>query len=389
MTLQDILYPITLADFFENYYEKKHLVIKKKQPNFFEKTISVSKLDEMVSSVSNHYPQFRIADNAKEEQPKHTEFTVKGTELIDPIKFLKHFESGATLVMSGLQHKVFSLRKLTNELEFFFKHRVQTNIYLTPKNAQGFATHYDTHDVFVFQFEGKKSWRIYNNAVPLADKLIPFKKEGFVAGEITDEFILEQGDVLYIPRGIVHDANCLDVNSGHITTGLLGKTWAEHLAEMIMEESRTNAKLRKFTKFHQVEGLDYSTEKEEIKTLVASIIDKLQNNPDIVDDFHSKQKPQAIGQLQQIMNMESINAKSKIKLRDKNKIRLSKKEDKIALKYFDLELDMPQNCEPFIQKLMLQNKAEQLDTISCDLDNESKILLSQELTKMGLVEIYN
>jgi ribosomal protein L16 Arg81 hydroxylase len=32
----------------------------------------------------------------------------------------------------------------------------QTNIYLSPPNAQGFGTHFDSHDVFVLQVAGSK-----------------------------------------------------------------------------------------------------------------------------------------------------------------------------------------------------------------------------------------
>ena len=38
---------------------------------------------------------------------------------------------------------------------------MQINAYLTPAGNQGFATHYDTHDVFVLQVDGRKRWRIH------------------------------------------------------------------------------------------------------------------------------------------------------------------------------------------------------------------------------------
>ncbi len=89
----------------------------------------------MFHSVSNHHPQFRLANHSLDEFPDPKTYTVKNSDLIDPLKFVKSFEAGNTLVMSNLEHKLSSLRELTNEFEFFFKHRTQTNIYLTPKDA--------------------------------------------------------------------------------------------------------------------------------------------------------------------------------------------------------------------------------------------------------------
>ena len=35
---------------------------------------------------------------------------------------------------------------------------MQINAYITPPENQGFAAHYDTHDVFVLQVSGSKRW---------------------------------------------------------------------------------------------------------------------------------------------------------------------------------------------------------------------------------------
>ena len=43
---------------------------------------------------------------------------------------------------------------------------LQVNAYLTPPGNQGFATHYDTHDVFVLQVDGRKRWRIHPPVLP-------------------------------------------------------------------------------------------------------------------------------------------------------------------------------------------------------------------------------
>ena len=60
-----------------------------------------------------------------------------------------------------------SLRNFANNLANEYGHFFQTNLYLTPPNAQGFKTHYDSHDVFILQIHGKKKWRFYNTPIKL------------------------------------------------------------------------------------------------------------------------------------------------------------------------------------------------------------------------------
>ncbi|GAA0726297.1 cupin domain-containing protein [Aquimarina litoralis] len=387
MNLQEILYPITPDVFFKDYYEKKHLIIKNRSKRFFDDLLSVNDLDTILFSLTNHHPDFRLADHSKTEKPDPKEYTIKGSDIIDPLKFSNAFENGSTLVMSGLQNKIYSLRKLTNELETFFKHRIQTNVYLTPKKSQGFSTHYDTHDVFIFQFEGSKHWRIYDEPIPLADKTIPFDKETFVPGKVIDEFTLDKGDVLYIPRGIVHDAYCTDENSGHITTGIVGKTWAEHLAEVLIEKSKNNLPLRKFTKFHLMDGKEKSKELEEIKQVVTALIENLQHDEEILDDFYSRQKAIAQGQLKQMINIDKINENSTIKIREKNKFRITSLNTKINVKFYDLKLSMPIQCEPFLDRLIAEDHPLPIHKIDCNLDNESKVLVTKQLSKIGVLDI--
>ncbi|AXT56184.1 hypothetical protein D1815_10615 [Aquimarina sp. AD1] len=387
MNLQEILHPITTDVFFNEYFEKKHLIIKNRNRSFFDQLLSIQDLDSILFSQTNHHPDFRLADHSKTEKPDSKEYTIKDSDIIDPLKFSNAFENGSTLVMSGLQNKIYSLRKLTNELETFFKHKIQTNIYLTPKKSQGFSTHYDTHDVFIFQFEGSKHWRIYDQPVLLADKTTPFNKEEFIPGKVIDEFTLEKGDVLYIPRGIVHDAYCTNQNSGHITTGIIGKTWAEHLAEVLLEKSKSILPLRKFTKFHSINENDKNEEIIEVTNVVTELIKKLQQDDEIIDDFYSRQKAIAQGQLSQIVNIDCINKDSKIKIREKNKFRMIKNCEKIDVKFYDLKLSMPIQCESFLNVLINENQALPIHKIHCNLDDQSKILVTRQLSKIGILDI--
>jgi hypothetical protein len=111
------------------------------------------------------------------------------------------------------------------------------NLYLTPPLGQAVDAHADDRDVLVVQLAGSKQWRLLG-AVPPAPP-IPFPmsheqvgKAGRPVPESTrdrahaHELELCVGDVLYIPRGWVHEAlTGTDAPSLHVTLALPTHDW--------------------------------------------------------------------------------------------------------------------------------------------------------------------
>lgn len=122
---------------------------------------------------------------------------------------------------------------------------VQTNLYLTPPNAQGFAAHYDRHCVLVLQVHGEKRWRLYGMGAELpvdrADKLFPRVTD---PGRVEQEFVMKAGDLLYIPRGLIHEAVTSEAASLHITLGL-HPCFAFDLIAQLREKARRIPALRR------------------------------------------------------------------------------------------------------------------------------------------------
>ncbi|MFC3455436.1 JmjC domain-containing protein [Amycolatopsis speibonae] len=92
--------------------------------------------------------------------------------------------------------------------------------------SQGFAAHYDVHDVFVLQFAGRKHWKVYApvHPAPLRDQSWNDHADPVAARAREDapaiEKILEPGDVMYLPRGWPHSAAALGDVSAHLTIGI-------------------------------------------------------------------------------------------------------------------------------------------------------------------------
>jgi lysine-specific demethylase/histidyl-hydroxylase NO66 len=118
-------------------------------------------------------------------------------------------------------------------METFWKCSTGCNAYLTPPDSQGFSPHFDDIDAFVLQLEGKKMWKVYSPRSE-SEMLPRYSSPNFEQGEIGEpvlEAVLEPGDLLYMPRGTVHQACCVPgAHSLHVTISTNQfNTWADIL----------------------------------------------------------------------------------------------------------------------------------------------------------------
>ncbi|KAK9810193.1 hypothetical protein WJX72_006485 [[Myrmecia] bisecta] len=123
------------------------------------------------------------------------------------------------------------LWRLLGTLEEVFRCCMGCNAYLTPPGSQGFAPHCDDIDAMVLQVEGAKRWRCYAPRSP--DEVLPrFSSPDFDQDEIGEpvlDVVLRPGDLLYMPRGTIHQAEALEgEHSLHLTVSAnQRRTWAD------------------------------------------------------------------------------------------------------------------------------------------------------------------
>jgi hypothetical protein len=198
----------------------------------FADLLSLRELDEILGTYGVRHPTVRLV-RADQDVPV-SEYLWRD-QMVDPVQAARLFAEGSTVIFGALHDRHEGMRRLCSAVTRQGTARTQTNIYLTPPDSQGFKPHWDTHDVFVLQVEGSKRWRIYGGGprLPLKDdKFDPAKHE---PGAVEAEFTLEAGEVLYIPRGVMHAAVTTDSVSLHITLGVIAYTWADFLVDCLSE----------------------------------------------------------------------------------------------------------------------------------------------------------
>lgn len=173
-------------------------------PLVYEQDIRVLKTDKISKKEVHFFP--RISDS----------FDVKDPYLIyadDISKCEEAYKEGYTIALRGMEFRLECLANIADGLASLFgQPSVGANMYLTPPNSQGLACHYDDHCVFVCQLFGAKQWKIFERPSVQLPRL--YHPCDIVTGVEQAEssmaecrqFLLREGDILYIPRGFPHEA---------------------------------------------------------------------------------------------------------------------------------------------------------------------------------------
>ena len=160
--LEYLIAPTGAGDFFARIYERDALVAQHDAPARFAGLLSIDAVDRIVTNMDLRTGQLDMADASRR---------MTRAEFIDTAGFVNRgavaelHRGGATIILQQAHQLDPTLARFCRGLEHVFSAHVQTNLYLTPPNAQGFRTHYDNHDVFVVQIEGEKLWRLYDKPV--------------------------------------------------------------------------------------------------------------------------------------------------------------------------------------------------------------------------------
>ncbi|WAT19029.1 hypothetical protein OZN62_05540 [Aurantiacibacter sp. MUD11] len=240
-TMQMLTAPLSPEEFFRDYYERKYFHGTVQHAAIGE-LLSIDRIDEIIADSELPPTSISMAKSGQSIDP--AEFTF-ANGVVDRGAVLDGFRDGATIILPQLHFADGKLYEFCLSLERAFGARTQTNIYMTPPGEHGFGVHYDDHDVFVLQVAGAKDWEIYGDRESLPYRGEGFRKDRDDVGQLKDQFVLEPGQCLYVPRGTAHRALTHgDEPSLHITVGILVQTWADFMLEAVAEASLRIPELR-------------------------------------------------------------------------------------------------------------------------------------------------
>jgi ribosomal protein L16 Arg81 hydroxylase len=386
--LRSLLSPISPKEFIGDYYEKKHLHIPSDDHHKFDDIMTGSTIDEVLENYALSIPLTRMAK--KDADLEADEYTLEGSSTIDTVKVAKQFADGATLILSSLQFRVASLKKYCDQLSRELGQRIQTNIYCTPgDNSQGFLVHHDTHDVIILQVEGSKSWKIYDSPVELAVKDQQFYKDKYDHGDVIDSFIMNPGDLLYIPRGLMHAAVTESDRSVHVTTGLMGDTLQDLVVDEVNRLVLSDPRFRRgLTPEYWTGNMNISRLKEGYEALIKTLSQEgyLEG---ILQEAHKKfvatYQPSMPAPLKNNQDRSHLNVDSVIQYERTLPYHIEEGKEQLTLYMCNRELQLPLELMPVIEELA---KKSQLKVSEIPLlDSESQLPFADTLIEFGFLRI--
>ena len=224
-----LIQPYDLQSFMDNFLNKKALHIHGESDKFYGLT-DWKEINHFLNYGELEYPRVRLALD-KEVLPAEN------------LKRLHYWlKQGSTLIIDRFDKKNEKIALFTAGIRESLVDRIQVNCYVSWTGKQGFDCHYDTHDVFILQIEGKKHWKVFEATTQ--NPLKKLKHFDFVPPEEPYlELTLSKGDVLYIPKGHWHYA-ISETSSVHLTLGILNRTGIDFL-KWFADELRENVVFRK------------------------------------------------------------------------------------------------------------------------------------------------
>lgn len=264
---QWLVRPSSVSDFLKHTFEKKPALYRCPGPDECSRFESLVSLDDVKRLVCSSPKPLRYGYDLDVTHyvPETGRRTLNGAigAPVGDEAWEKFRTASCSIRLLRPQEFVDSLWALCSMLETFFGSVVGANVYLTPSNSQGFAPHFDDIDAFVCQVSGRKRWRVYaprgdgHDSLPRRSS-VDFTEDEMKSVPVLYDTVLEPGDMLYLPRGAIHQAECPDVASGNGTTEMSGSslhvtvsacqqsTWADFLSETLASavESASHEALR-------------------------------------------------------------------------------------------------------------------------------------------------
>lgn len=392
MDLAALLAPVTVEAFLDEHWEKAPLLLQRGDPARFEGLLGLGDVEELLGSQTFRREDMRLVDS--DTPLARPDYMIGDT--VDSARVFALFQEGATVVFERLDHRWPPLRRLCRAMEQALGHGAQTNVYLTGgtrhgrrgESAQGLKRHYDTHDVFVLQLAGSKHWSLYDTPVELPVKAQQPRPEDYEGMAPRRVFDLEPGDLLYLPRGVVHDARATEETSLHVTLGILATTWGDLLAEAVRRAVLEDAGLRR-----ALPRVPPGPDEAALEPMFEEAIGRLRDSGAMAGawrgldaKFVNDRVPLLDGQFAQLAALDGLGARSRVAPRPTAILRFEGREGEIAVIHQRGELAFPAFAEPAV-RFALTTPGYSVADIPGGLDEAGCLVLVRRLVREGLLVI--
>lgn len=385
--LRRILHPHDPAEFLASYFGNKPLLIQRGESDYYAGLMSLADVDRLLSSSSIRQPLIRLARSGS-QVPLHGHKRRYYEEYGALQTLYSEYRAGASIILDFVHERWAPLATLTRELSVELSAGCQVNAYLTPPGSAALKPHYDSHDVFVLQTSGSKAWRIYENGYPLPLPGQEYEGKTMSPGECTNSFTLEAGDLLYLPRGYVHEAMTTESISLHLAVGVIPVTWGTMILGAIEEIIETRPQLRE--SLPPGFALRQDSQSELVDKLDHHIAETLNgiNSGELlssaIDSVMLASRSPLGGHLLDLQNLDTLAVDTTMRRRPGIQWRLLDEGDSLSLRFSGKAIDFPLIMSDAVRVICSASdfRAQELPGV---LDEGQRLSLVRRLVQEGFV----
>jgi 50S ribosomal protein L16 3-hydroxylase len=163
----------------------------------------------------------------------------------DESRFATLGSSNWTQLVQAVDHFVPDVAALIDAFRFVPNWRIDDVMVSYASDGGGVGPHFDQYDVFLIQGLGRRRWQI-GGTCDENTPLLPHDDLRLLAEfQVAEEWILEPGDILYVPPGIAHNGvavgdDCMTYSIGFRAPSRseLISNWTDELIETLVDDDR-------------------------------------------------------------------------------------------------------------------------------------------------------
>lgn len=209
MTMLTQLGDMTFDDFFANYWQKKPVLIRAaiadwKNPIFPDELAGLALEDDIESRLVIEN------DDGKPWQLRAGPFTEEDFDTLP--------ETGWSLLVQSVDQWVPDVTALLDQFRFLPNWRLDDIMVSYAPDGSSVGPHFDYYDVFLIQGFGRRRWKIGQKCDASSARIEGSPLNILQHFEQQEEFVLEPGDMLYVPPQIAHwgvaEGECMTYSVG-------------------------------------------------------------------------------------------------------------------------------------------------------------------------------
>ena len=219
-----LLGDITPARFLREYWHKKPLLVRQAIPGFKP----LLKRDALFALAQQGDVESRLITHFD----RHWE--MQHGPVAQPPSFAK---KDWTMLLQGVNLHLDAADRLLRQFNFIPDARLDDLMISYATDGGGVGPHFDSYDVFLLQAQGQRRWRIGAQKDLTLVEGMPLKILKHFTPE--EEFVLEPGDMLYLPPHYAHDGvaigECMTYSIGFRAPSYqeLGEAFLQFMVETI------------------------------------------------------------------------------------------------------------------------------------------------------------